>query len=73
LCRRFVDELELVDDDQIRFAMGLIFRELKVAVEPSAAVATAALIGPLRKRLRAGVVFCGANIDFACYASHVTA
>ncbi|HIK99003.1 MAG TPA: threonine/serine dehydratase [Dehalococcoidia bacterium] len=74
LCRRFVDELVLIEDDQIRSAMSLIFRELKLAVEPAAAVATAALIAPLRSRLsglRVGVVICGTNIDFASYATNL--
>jgi threonine dehydratase len=76
LCRRYVDSMVLVDDDEIRFAMTLIFRELKFAVEPSAAAATAALIGPLRNLLRGkkvGVILCGANIDFQTYASHFAA
>ncbi len=66
LCHRFVDELVKVDDGALRRAMGLIFRELKMAVEPAAAAATAALCGPLRERLRGqrvGVIVCGSNID----------
>ncbi|MDB5367787.1 MAG: serine/threonine dehydratase, partial [Rhodospirillales bacterium] len=63
LCRRNVDELVMIDDDQIRDAMGVLFREMKLAVEPSGAAATAALFGPLRERLRGkrvGVIVCGA-------------
>lgn len=66
LCHQFVDELVKVDDDALRRAMGLIFREMKLAVEPAAAAATAALCGPLRERLRGqrvGVIVCGSNID----------
>lgn len=76
LCREYVDELVSVDDDQIRRAMALIFRELKLAVEPAAAAATAALLDPLRQRLRGmrvGIVICGTNIDFARYAEHMSA
>jgi threonine dehydratase len=72
LCRRYVDELVLVEDAGMRNAMGLIFRGLKLAVEPAAAAATAALIGPLRTRLqglRVGIVVCGTNMDFASYAA----
>jgi threonine dehydratase len=71
LCRRFVDELVLVDDDQLRAAMLLLFRSAKLAVEPAGAAATAALVGPLRDRLagrRVGLVVCGANIDPDTYA-----
>lgn len=74
LCHRYLDHLTLIDDDAIRFAMALIFRELKVVVEPSAAAATAALIGPLRHRLsgkRVGIVLCGSNIDLQTFTRHL--
>jgi len=66
LCRRFIDELVMVDDDAIRDAMRFLFQHAKLAVEPAAAAATAALMGPLHDRLqgkRVGLVICGANID----------
>ncbi len=66
LCRRYVDELVKVDDAALRRAMGLLFAEMKLAVEPAGAAATAALFGPLAGRLkgkRTGVIVCGANID----------
>lgn len=74
LCQRFVDELVLVTDDEIRQAMALLFRSMKLAVEPAGATATAALWGPLRERLRGrrvGVIVCGANIDIDTFAKHV--
>jgi threonine dehydratase len=76
LCRRFVDDLVLVDDDMLRGAMALLLQEVKIAVEPAGAAATAALLGPLRERLagkRVGVVVCGANVAPAAFAEHVTA
>jgi len=39
--------------------------------EPAAAAATAAILGPLRERLkgkRIGLIICGSNIDAARYA-----
>ena len=66
LCRRFVDELVMIDDEAIRSAMRLLFDDLKLAVEPACAAATAALVGPLRERMRGkriGVLACGSNID----------
>ncbi len=72
VCRQFVDELVMIDDDQIRAAMALLFRGMKLAVEPAGAAATAALCGPLRERLRGqrvGVIVCGANIDVATFAT----
>lgn len=74
LCRRHVDELVRVDDDALRDAMRLLFREMKLAVEPAGAAATAALCGPLRERvrgLRVGVVVCGSNIDTGTFADLV--
>lgn len=73
--RRYVDEVVLVDDDQIREAMRLLFRAAKLAVEPAGAAALAALVHPLRDRLegtRVGVVVCGANIDAATFATQIT-
>jgi len=74
LCRRNVDEIVLVDDDQIRAAMALLFRDMKLAVEPAAAAATAALVGPLRDKvagMKVGVLVCGSNIDFATFERHI--
>jgi threonine dehydratase len=71
LCRRFVDDLVRVDDDALCRAMWLLFSELKLAVEPAGAAATAALVGPLAERLRdrkVGIVVCGANIDPEAFA-----
>ncbi len=75
LNRRFVDEVVLVNDDQIREAMRLLFRSAKLAVEPAGAAALAALMHPLRSRLlgkSVGVVVCGANIDPETFAKQIT-
>ena len=74
LNRQFVDEVVLVNDDQIRDAMRLLFRSAKLAVEPAGAAALAALMYPLRDRLdgqRVGLVVCGANIDPESFARHL--
>ena len=66
LCQKNVDELVLINDDQMREAMHLLFSSMKLAVEPAGASATAALCHPLRERLqgkRVGIVVCGTNID----------
>ena len=76
LCRDNVDELVMIDDDQMRAAMALLFAEMKLAVEPAGAAATAALCGPLAERLRGkrvGVIVCGTNIDAAGFAAHLAA
>jgi threonine dehydratase len=71
LCRRYLDDLVLVSDDDLRSAMRLLFSSAKLAVEPAGAAATAALCGPLRDRLagkRVALIVCGANIDSATFA-----
>jgi threonine dehydratase len=71
LNQRFVDEVVLVSDEQIRAAMRLLFASAKLAVEPAGAAALAALMHPLRGRLEGqcvGLVVCGANIDAATFA-----
>ena len=71
LCRTFVDELALIDDAAIIEAMRLIYRALKLAVEPACAASVAALAGPLRDRLagrRVAVILCGTNIGPADFA-----
>jgi threonine dehydratase len=76
LCRRYVDDLVRVSDDELRAAMYLLFRSAKLAVEPAGAAATAALTGPLRERLRGkrvGLIVCGANIDTETFARHLAA
>ena len=74
LCQRFVDELVYVDDDELRQAMLLLVRSMKLMVEPAGAASTAALCGPLRDRLRGqrvGIIGCGANTDVAKFAELV--
>jgi threonine dehydratase len=75
LCRRFVDDLVLIDDDAMRDGMRFVLATAKLAVEPAGAAATAALLGPLRARLdgkRVGIIVCGGNIDPATFARHIT-
>jgi len=74
LCRENVDRLVLVDDAQLRQAMGLLFNAMRIAVEPACAASTAALFGPLREQIRdktVMLVFCGSNIDWATFQSQV--
>lgn len=74
LCHRFVDKLVTVEDGDMRRSMALLFNEMKLAVEPAGAAATAALLGPLRDAVagkRVGVIICGANIDVDSFGDHV--
>jgi threonine dehydratase len=74
LVRRYVDEVVLVDDDELRRAMLLLFSSAKLAVEPAGAATTAALRGPLRERLagrRVALIVCGANIDAPTFSRYL--
>jgi threonine dehydratase len=76
LCRRYLDDVVLVDDAALRRAMRLLFASAKLAVEPAGAAATAALSGPLLARLRGqrvGVIVCGANVDAATFSACLAA
>jgi threonine dehydratase len=76
LCRKFIDRLVKVNDDQLRAAMALLFREMKLAVEPAGAATTAALVGPLKAELggkRVGVIVCGANTDIESFTDQAGA
>lgn len=75
LCRRHLDDLVLVSDDAMREALAVMFRGAKLAVEPAAASAAAALMGPLRDRLagkKVGLIVCGSNIAPERYLDHLT-
>ncbi|MBX3462827.1 MAG: threonine/serine dehydratase [Planctomycetes bacterium] len=70
LCRRFVDELVLVDDDALCRAMWLLFADAKLVVEPAGAATTAAMLQQ-REQLagaRIGLIVCGANVDHRTFA-----
>ena len=74
LCRRNVDQLTIVSDDQIRKSMGFLFQTMKFAVEPACAASTAAVLGPIRKQLsgkKVVLVMCGSNIDWKTFSDQV--
>lgn len=65
LCRRFVEDVALVSDEEMLDGMRLLFHEMKLAVEPACAASTAALFGPLREEAagkRVGLILCGSNM-----------
>jgi threonine dehydratase len=70
LCRRYVSQLAMVNDGQLRRAMGLLFDCMHIGVEPACAASTAALAGPLREGFAGKtvvLVFCGSNIDWSTF------
>jgi len=75
LTRRFVDEVVKISDKQMAETMELLFTEMKLALEPAAASATAALRYPLLDQLkgkRVGIIVCGSNIDLDTYYKNIT-
>ena len=65
IIQRHVEKILLVSEDEIRATMRFLLERLKILVEPSGAVAAAAvLFGKLPSGiLRAGVVISGGNVD----------
>ena len=65
VCKKFVDEIVLIDDNQLKDAMRHLFYGIKLAVEPAGAASIAGLLGPLKEKVKgkkAGIIACGANI-----------
>jgi len=63
--RRYADDIVTVSEDEIVLAMRALWEALKVVVEPSAAVAYAAIrAGKTQSRgLKVGVILTGGNVD----------
>ncbi|MDP1648016.1 MAG: pyridoxal-phosphate dependent enzyme, partial [Rubrivivax sp.] len=66
ICQRFVAATHLLDDAAIRAAQQQLWRDLRLAVEPAAALPLAALasgtVRPARHE-RVALILCGANFD----------
>ena len=70
VCAKYIDEIVLISDDEMRLAMRLLFEDLKIVCEPACAASTATLIGPLKdkcKDKKVGVILCGSNIDLKTF------
>ena len=64
----------LISDQDMFDAMGILYREVKLAVEPSGAATTAGLLGPYREQLagkRVGLIVCGANMEGDEFAGYL--
>lgn len=61
-----VEEILLVDDEEIKEAMKLIWERMKIVIEPSSAVPLAALLKNKNKfaNKKVGIIISGGNIDF---------
>jgi threonine dehydratase len=65
IIQQHVEQILLVTEDEIRATMRFILERMKILVEPSGAVAAAALLfGKLPRDVRtAGVIISGGNVD----------
>jgi len=67
IIRQGVERVVTVEEDEIVAAMRLFWERTKLIIEPSAAVAVAAVLGPAFRDLqdlpRVGVVLSGGNVD----------
>ncbi len=73
ICQRWVAGAHLVDDASILAAQQTLWRELRLAVEPAAALPLAALMsGAVREQPheRVALVLCGANFDPSTLSLH---
>jgi threonine dehydratase len=64
--QRHVKDALLLDDDAIRAAQLWLWKELKLAVEPAAALGLAALqtgVYPVHATETVCLIICGANLD----------
>jgi threonine dehydratase len=65
IIRKYVDDILTVPEESIILAMRLVWQRMKIIIEPSSAVAVAALIEN-RKILegkRVGIILSGGNVD----------
>lgn len=68
LARKNVSEIIRIEDNIMRETMTYLYDALKIIAEPACAASTAAVIGPLKERLKGkkvGVIACGSNISLA--------
>lgn len=67
ICKDFLDDVLLVEDQEIKDAMKVLFHYLKLVAEPAGAITTACLLSDKYKGLflgkKVGVIVCGSNID----------
>lgn len=63
LVQKYVDDIVLVEEDEIKFAMRLIMERMKLIIEPSGAVSVAAMLKEEKRGLNIISVVSGGNVD----------
>ena len=71
IIQQLVEDVVLVSDDEIRAAMKFALLRMKMVIEPSGAVAMAAVMHTKlpRNLVRTGIIVSGGNVDYAMLAS----
>jgi threonine dehydratase len=74
LVQRYVNEMTTVTDDELLPAMFWLWERMKIVVEPTGALAFAALFSrKLKPRPRVGLVLSGGNVDLRWAAAQLNA
>jgi len=65
LLRRYGVRVLTVDDARTTSAQRLVFERMKIVIEPSSAIALAAVLGhpEIFRGRRVGIIFSGGNVD----------
>jgi threonine dehydratase len=70
LVMRYADDIVTVSDDALEDAMRFLWERMKLVVEPTGALAMAALLdGIVAPEPRVGVIISGGNVDRARFGS----
>lgn len=72
IIRQHVDDIHTVTEESIIFAMQLIWQRMKIIIEPSSAVAVAAMIENRERYAgkRVGIILSGGNVDLTNLPFH---
>ena len=66
ICQNVIDKMVIVTDKQLQQAMNFASKHCKLILEPAGVAGIAALLGPLKNKLKNQktlIILCGANID----------
>jgi threonine dehydratase len=68
--QQYIQEIFLVEEDEIKVALQLVYERLKIVVEPSCVVPLAAVLKnkPIFTGKRVGVILTGGNLDLSKFS-----
>ena len=71
ICQKVIDEMICVSDNEMINAMKIVYDHYKFVLEPACVAGIAALLGPLKNKLKNEntlIILCGSNIDMKSWA-----